>query len=399
MNRLLPLSLLILAALSRPGSSQAVWTRQNSGTPDALHLVIWTGNQLVAASRFTFDMLTSPDGVTWTRQEPGNTGGAGAGWNGLAWTGPGAGQVVALSWADKRIMTSPDGVTWTTRVVSDTDDHYLSSAAWTGTQIVAVGIGEMTSPDGVAWTSRPGPEKPLNSVVWTGNKLVAVGADGAILTSPDGVTWTNRPSGVQGDLRCIIAAGSQLVAVGARGIILTSPDGVTWTARTSGTNDDINSLVWTGSQLVAVGGDPSQAANNVILTSQDGATWTSRSLGTTDMLENIAWTGSRLVVVGQFGMILTSPQDGAAITKSSPQKLYLRMKRLGLSVGLPTGFPIQDGFHVTVYTLSGEQKLRIEKKSAPNGKFVIPMTGIPSGKYLLEISAPRVRLSQAFTKK
>ncbi len=347
---------MILAALSQPGWSQAIWTRQSSGTPNALHLVIWTGTQLVACSRYTFDMLTSPEGVIWTPREPGNTGGAGAGWNGLAWTGPGEGQLVAFSWADKRIMTSPDGITWATRVVSDTDDHNLNSAAWTGSQIVAVGLGGavMFSGDGATWTGgSTGTNDDLNSVAWAGGLLVAVGQNGTILTSPDqGKTWAKRASGTLNDLKWILWAGGQLVVTGTKGTLLTSLDGINWTARASNTQDDINSVTWTGSQYVAAGGDPNAMLNNVILTSAQGNAWAMQSLGTTEILESIAWTGNQLVVVGQFGSVLTSPQNLTAIVPSLQKRNPL--------------FPNAD-----VYTVIGEKITKTHKPSF-YGRVIVP---------------------------
>jgi hypothetical protein len=58
-----------------------------------------------------------------------------------------------------------------------------------------------------------------------------------------------------------------------------------------------------------VGGDPNALANNVVLSSPDGVTWTVRSTGSTDILQDVAWTGSLLVAVGQYGTILTSPEN------------------------------------------------------------------------------------------
>ena len=267
-------------------------------------------------------MLTSPDGVIWTPREAGNTGGAGAGWNGLAWTGPGVGQLVAFSWADKRIMTSPNGITWATRVVSDTDDHNLNSAVWTGSQIVAVGLGGavMFSGDGVTWTGgSTGTSDDLNSSDWTDSQIVAVGQNGTILTSSDqGKIWASRTSGTMNDLQFVIWTGDQLVAVGKMGVILTSSDGKTWALRNSGTMNDLHSVTWTGpstgsgaGQLVAVGN------GGTILSSSNGVNWLPQNSETTNDLNSITWTGTQLVMVGQFGIIATSPQTLSAIRSGS----------------------------------------------------------------------------------
>src|SRR4051812_15813641 len=62
---------------------------------------------------------------------------------------------------------------WTKRHPTKPENS-LQSVAWTGNQLVVVGVSTtMTSPDGLTWTSRTGAAS--NGVIWTGSQLVSVG--------------------------------------------------------------------------------------------------------------------------------------------------------------------------------------------------------------------------------
>ncbi|HKP97917.1 MAG TPA: hypothetical protein VJ385_19430 [Fibrobacteria bacterium] len=252
------------------------------------------------------------------------TSGKAANLSSMAWNGS---LMVAVGWRSEDtsglILTSPDGVTWTPHPSGT--KSFLYSVAWAEGQFVAVGgptdslsggTAILTSPDGIAWTPRDvGLTNVLFSVTWTGSQWVAVGGvsrNGAgsavIVTSPDGATWTPRNSGISGAdklLDDVVWTGGKLVAAGYPGLIVTSPDGETWTARESGTVQTLSSLAWTGTQVVAVGD------TGTILTSPDGETWTKRTSGTSNYLTSVTWTGSQLVSVGVKGDLLTS-RDGTA---------------------------------------------------------------------------------------
>ena len=85
------------------------------------------------------------------------------------------------------ILTSPDGVTWTRRI---SGGYALYVESYVNGLFVAVGDNGtiLTSPDGVTWTARTSGTCDCLSGVTYGNGLfVAVGDKGTILTSPDGV--------------------------------------------------------------------------------------------------------------------------------------------------------------------------------------------------------------------
>lgn len=378
--------------------AQAVWTPQNSNTPYGLHHVIWAGStsspapaaKLVAVGRFTMTLVTSPDGVNWTERQTGNTGGAGAGFNGLAWVGN---QAIALSWADARITTSPDGINWTIRLTGDADTTgcYPNSAAYTGSRIVVGCSGGMalTSSDGAVWTRRAtGSEADLNSMTWTGTQLVAVGGSGSILTSPDGISWTARSSGTSNTLLEVASSGSQLVAVGENGTLLTSSNGINWISRTTGTTDHLNSVTWTGHQWVAVGGDAvNYTQNNVVLTSPDGSVWTGRTLGTVDIIEGVTWTGNQLVAVGQFGKVWTSPENLTAIAPTRLPKAE-SPQWAGSFLVVPVPDLMKGSIPVATLYDSAGKKVRVVQGASEGQKSLrVPAGGVAAGIYYLEIKS------------
>jgi len=153
------------------------------------------------------------------------------------------------------ILTSPDGVTWTRR--DSGTERSLYGVAYGNGIFVAVG-GYMreilTSPDGIIWTERDsGTEKDLSGVAYGAGTFVAVGSYGEILTSPDGITWTRRDSGTEKDLSGVAYGVGTFIAVGSYGEILTSPDGLAWTERCSGTSSLLKEVSYGNDTFVAVG--------------------------------------------------------------------------------------------------------------------------------------------------
>jgi len=232
------------------------------------------------------EILTSPDGITWTERDSGTE-------KDLRGVAYGAGSFVAVG--DKgEILTSPDGITWT-EMTSGAEKDLLGVAYGNG-RFVAVGsYGEiLTSPDGITWTRRDsGTERSFNGVAYGNGIFVAVGQMGEILTSPDGITWTERDSGIERSLYGVAYGAGTFVAVGSYGEILTSPDGITWTRRDSGTERSLNGVAYGNGIFVAVG------QMGEILTSPDGITWTERCSGTSGYLQKVSCGNDTFVAVGE----------------------------------------------------------------------------------------------------
>lgn len=107
----------------------ARWTERTSrDSGDALSDVAWSGDQFVAVGFST--ILTSRDAVTWSaRAVPV----PGPGFQAIAWGGS---QFVVLGGG---ILTSPDGITWTRRSLRGEFLHGSTGVAWSGTRFVVLG--------------------------------------------------------------------------------------------------------------------------------------------------------------------------------------------------------------------------------------------------------------------
>ena len=148
----------------------------------------------------------SADGVRWT------SGSSGTQADLYAETGK-----VAVG-ASGTILTSQDGITWT-RQTSGTTSALRDVVQ--GILLVAVGDSGtiLTSPDGTTWTARA--SKTSANLKGAANLLpytVVVGSSGTILTSLDGITWTAAVSPTSQDLNGITkgSLGSQPLFRGGR---------------------------------------------------------------------------------------------------------------------------------------------------------------------------------------
>lgn len=237
------------------------WVQRNKNPGDGqFRDVCWGGGQFVAMG---YDYAaTSPDGVTWTKVYPLPA----SGWETVIWAS-GLNLYVAVG-ENGNIMTSPNGSTWTLRTSGTT--QFLSGIVWTGTQLVVSGGAILTSPDGVTWTVRVATVAGGGtlSLAWNGSLLVNVGGT-TIQTSPNGITWTARTNPSGADLYSVIWNGVAFVAVGGAGAVLTSPDGITWTARTSGASgENFQGLAASGTLVVG-----STNAGNAYISRDNGVTW------------------------------------------------------------------------------------------------------------------------------
>jgi hypothetical protein len=286
------------------------WTHRN-GIPAAgwWNAILHADNQFVAVGGA---ILTSPDGTTWTTR-----------WSSLeqfayaaAWSGT---QIIAVG-SDGLILGSQDGVTWTPRSSGTTAT--LRSVAWSGSRFLALGPEDsvLTSTDGIAWTKHfMGTSAYPFSIAWSGTQFVAVDDDSipTVHTSPDGVTWTAHPLdlGVEASLRSLACSNAQCVLVGYSGSVWTSANGTSWASKASGTERDLQAVTWSGSKFVAVG-------EGIILTSVNGNSWTARldetSPGEGDLNLYMVAAGSGKYVAAGFDALLTST-DGATWAIVSPE--------------------------------------------------------------------------------
>jgi hypothetical protein len=145
--------------------------------------------------------------------------------------GHGAGLFVAVGY-NGMIITSPDGITWTKRVSGTT--KWLKGISYGNNSFVAVGSRGMvlTSPDGTVWTERvSGTTNELSGIDYVNNSFVAYGTTGVVinmvnyitegfmLTSGDGIAWTVKDTPTP--RICGIAYGAEtIIAIGCHAGIL-----------------------------------------------------------------------------------------------------------------------------------------------------------------------------------
>lgn len=225
----------------------------------------------VASGETVNDVMTSPDGITWTlRTNPVGI------WYSVTY-GNGLFVAVGREGSVNDVMTSPDGITWTARTSA-------ALYAWQGVVygnglFVAVGSGGtgdnvMTSPDGITWTSRASAEDNDWIDVIYGNGLfvaVSVGGTNRVMTSPDGITWTSRAAAENNSWQSVTYGNGLFVAVAQDGTnrVMTSLDGVTWTARTAAEPNQWYSVTYGNGLFVAV----APIGTNRTMISSDGITW------------------------------------------------------------------------------------------------------------------------------
>ena len=148
----------------------------------------------------------------------------------------------------------------------------------------------------------------LKSAAWSGTEFVAVGDAGSVYTSPTGSTWTSETSGTWNSMHRVRWVNGQYVAAGDNTSIYTSlsgtSGGTSWTERhTSSDNVPYYGIAWSGSTYLATGlsNTNDQGAQ---ATSSNGTSWlASFATPTTGPLYDAVWsnpsgTTAKFVAVG-----------------------------------------------------------------------------------------------------
>jgi hypothetical protein len=224
------------------------------------------GNQQYVIVTNSGNILTSPDGESWTTQTSGVS-------ETLYSVTYGNGLYVAVG--GNNILNSSDGITW--NVLMSDNSIELYKVAYGNGLFVAVGAGGkiVTSEDGTSWTNRSSNVyQRLVNVQTDGSGFKIAGDDGVILTSNDGIVWSKEQSGVTTRLKGIASNGNILLAVGEEGLVLkksiTSPPSVT----VSYLPGDHGTLEWTSEQ-VEVGGHPVAVPTVIPMNGYHFAGWSS----------------------------------------------------------------------------------------------------------------------------
>lgn len=224
----------------------------------------------------------------------------------IVWTGS---LYVAVG-DDNFLMSSPDGITWTKRTPpGSTTFNTWYSVAWSGQKLIAVGSDMYArSTDGVTWTATStGPY--FEAVAWTGTRWIGCGR-GKTGYSLDGETWVQQGPGISPSLPGLAFGGPRYVAGGSSGskpVILSSVDGVAWTTYNFTGDRWINDVAWTGERYVA------SLSDGRYLVSPDGAAWEEIAGATTTEKKFLIQRNDGVVAFAKSGQAEFT-EDGAAWT-------------------------------------------------------------------------------------
>jgi hypothetical protein len=152
----------------------------------------------VGISSANYPIVTSTDGITWTRSNS-----IAASFNTVCFNGS-----IYVAAGNGTLYTSTDAISWTSRSLPS-GFTLFRTLGWNGSYFIAGGGANVTgssavimkSTDAITWSTINSGERQLNTVydvTWDGTKWTAVGAmrtipsgNTPILTSTDGTTWSN----------------------------------------------------------------------------------------------------------------------------------------------------------------------------------------------------------------
>lgn len=201
------------------------WVSRTSPT-NALFRGVAYGNGIYVACGEGGAIIRSTDGITWSSVTSGVTDslqGVGYGAEFIS-TGdtnnPSAPSPLFVAvGASGTLLTSTNGVAWTKRTSGTT--VYLSDVTYGNGHYVAVGnTRTLRSADGVTWSFTAN-STYLYRVAYCAGAFRAAGKNGVVWTSADGLTWSAETSGTTNDLRGMSYTPDQFVCVGFNGTILT----------------------------------------------------------------------------------------------------------------------------------------------------------------------------------
>jgi hypothetical protein len=219
----------------------------------------------------------------------------------------------AATTAQGNVLTSPDGFTWTSHAASQ--GTALAAMTFGNGLWVAVGANGaiVSSPDFITWTHATAvTSNNLNQVLfipdaYPGNfSYIAVGNAGTIATSADALNWTILPSGTTASLTGIstfIQLGTFICGQG--GLLLDEPNvGYPFSPTYSKTTQDLEAVL-------VQNRDPTKYAT--VAVGKNGTITATGSLGEADITATAATLrciafgdGNTYVVAGDGGTILTS---------------------------------------------------------------------------------------------
>lgn len=265
----------------------------------------------------------------------------------------GNGTYVAVG-SNGAIMTSRDGINWT-RQYSGTNEHLFGVAYGNGVFVVTGNAVTLTSTNGFNWTLGSWRTWHYSlGLSYVNGIFMSVGKGGAIHTSPDGITWAQGDTGTSYDLYGCSYGNGRYVAVGTGGTIRSSVDAVDWTGM-EWAGSAIMSVVYGDNKFVAVGGR--------ILSSTNGTDWLEMEVPEESfVLRSVTYANGLFVAVGDWGKIYTSAHGTVWVKQSSAGK---SAGFLGIAYGAGLFTAVAGDRFPDVFFLSASNTLSIQ--TSPDG--------------------------------
>jgi len=160
------------------------------------------------------------------------------------------------------VMTSPDGITWSRHSgpTNSGESYSLNVSAYGNAVYLVGGLSRNPTQQGLVlistnlatWLPVDGfPFSGINGLTYGKDQFVAVGS--SIATSSDGVHWTNQSLGLLGQVLAVAFGANSFVAVGEPELILSSTDAINWAQHPTSV-ESLASVTYGNSDFVAVGG-------------------------------------------------------------------------------------------------------------------------------------------------
>lgn len=335
------------------------WTRVNSGVTVDLRSAAKSeySKALAVVVGDQGTILTSPDGVTWTKKPSGTTenlvavayhefnvlsvsnrlyiamgenGTAvlsydnGTNWvpsansfgrkvRSLAYLGNGNAPAFTAVGEYGFTASTSDGTNW----VQGKMDADLTGAVYgNGRWVVTGPFYSLISRDGIRWDLHSFKDNG-GSLAYGGGQFAVLNGNGTtILTSPDAINWVESyvaPANVLASLNTLAYGAGRWVAVGFSGLILTSTDTLTWTTATINAAHRYTAVRYANGLWVAVG------ENNTGAYSVNGVNWT--AIEPRDYKRGVAYGNGVWVSVGDSGRV-SSSTNGIAWTARNQDNAY-----------------------------------------------------------------------------
>ncbi len=306
-----------------------------------------------------------------------------AGFEGVTY---GAGLFVAVG-EEGTIVSSPDGITWTKETSPAT--LTLEDVVYANGVFVAVGRGStlMISPNGHAWTKHIYDQGsgPVN-LIHDGSRFVLLKAGAGLSISTNGLNWTQAGAvGAQYDAGGIAFGNGAYVEVGYKRTgqppdVYSAPSlNGPWTKRDGKSTANMFGVGFAKGLFIAGGQD------GTLITSPDGAEWTARDSQTSGFIWSVTAGGPYAVAASQWGRMLVSENGTDWLRMETEVAGHLKDVVFGAGTFVAVGWDgaiVQSNVIEPVQSEGGE--IRITKPAWVNGAFSCEFQGIIGANYVLE---------------